>query len=231
MYDIKYKNQTGISHGVYVVRRPDIPSPAEEVEMVKVAGRDGVLTGDRYLPPIEIRILMNFRETKAQWAGRYRDLKKWLSGTGKLVQVDDQEYFYKVLLVRIEENERTIKKYGAFTACFTCDPYMYVVDGQEEYAINDAAILTNAYEESHPVYIVTGSGTRTLTVNGNTATLTVNGTTVVDTERMITYTQADHTLRNTRLTGNYEDLYLVPGANTISASASGVTIIPNWRCR
>ncbi|MDO4803378.1 MAG: hypothetical protein Q4A32_00990 [Lachnospiraceae bacterium] len=231
MYDIRYKNQTGKSHGVYVMKRPAIPAPNEEVEMVRVAGRDGVLTGDRYLQPIELYISMNFRETEAQWAAKYREVKKWLSGSGKLEQVDDQDYFYKVYQVQIEENERIIKRYGAFTAHFTCDPYMYVADGAEEYAISNERILSNAYEECHPIYIVTGSGTRTLTVNGKTATLTVNGTTVVDTERMITYTQADHTLRNTRLTGNYEDLYLVPGANTISASASGVTIIPNWRCR
>lgn len=231
MYDIEYKGETGEEHGVYIIQRPAIQASVEEVEMIRVAGRDGILTGSRYLSPIEFYVMMNFRENGEDWASRFRDVKKWLSGFGTLIQGDDSGYYLKAYRVQIEESERIIKKYGKFTAHFTCDPYMYLVDGLEEYAINDAKILSNAYEECHPVYVVTGSGTRTLTVNGKTATLTVNGTTIVDTERMITYTQADHTLRNTRLTGNYEDLYLVPGTNTITASASGVTIIPNWRCR
>ena len=231
MYNIEYRGETCSMHGVYIMQRPAIPSPAEEVETFRVAGRDGILTGDRYLYPIELYIDMNFREERSLWDDRFRDIKRWLSGSGDLIRSDDKEYFLKVYNVQIEESERIIKKYGKFTAHFTCDPYMYRIDGRKEYAINDPRILKNPYEVCHPVYIVTGSGTRTLTVNGNSASLTVNGTTIVDTERMITYTQSDHTLRNTRLTGDYEDLYLIEGANTISASASGVTIIPNWRSR
>ena len=59
--------------------------------------------------------------------------------------------------------------------------------------------------------------------------MTVSGATVVDTDRMITYTKSNMQLRNTRLTGDYEDLYLVPGDNTIEGT--GVKIIPNWRTR
>ncbi len=231
MYNIEYRGETCIEHGVYITQRPAIPSPVEEVETFKVAGRDGILIGDRYLSPIELYIEMNFKERRDRWAARYREIKKWLSRSGNLIQKDDKEYFLKVFYVQLEEEERIIKKYGKFRAHFICDPYMYRVDGLEEYAINDPRILDNPYEICHPTYIVTGSGTRTLTVNGKTATLTVNGTTIVDTDRMITYTQADHTLRNTRLTGDYEDLYLQEGENALSASASGVTIIPNWRSR
>lgn len=231
MYDIEYKGQMGATHAVFIVRRPVIPSAAEEVETFRIAGRDGVLTGERYLSPLEIYVEMNFRENRRLWGARYREIKAWLSGSGDLKQSDDPEWFFKVLQVQIEDPERVIKKYGRFTAHFTCDPYMYRVDGLKEYPVTSERIRKNIYDESHPVYIVTGSGTRTLTVNSRTATLTVNGTTIVDTERMITYTQADHTLRNTRLSGDYEDLYLKKGENTITASDPGVTIIPNWRGR
>lgn len=112
---------------------------------------------------------------------------------------------------------------------FTCDPYMYRIDGTIPYAITDARIRSNPYEECHPAYVLTGNGTKTLVVNGNEATIEVNGTTIVDTDRMITYTQSDLKLRNARLSGNYEDLYLKKGENTISGN--NVTIIPNWRSR
>lgn len=230
MYDIEYNGETCREHGVYVTKRPAIPSPVEEVETFRVAGRDGVLTGNRYLAPIDLYVEMNFRAKPTLWSEKYRVVKKWLSGSGKLIQGDDRAYYFKVLSVQLEDAERTIKRFGKFMAHFVCDPYLYRVDGLEEYDIDDERILFNRYGVSHPVYVVTGSGSKTLTVNGNTVTLTINGTTVIDTDRMITYTQDDRVLRNTRLAGDYEDLYLLEGDNTIATTATSVKIIPNWRC-
>lgn len=233
MYDIEFKGETCEVHGTYIRQRPNITVPVEEVELYRVAGRDGVLTGKRYLPPMDLYVPMNFRvykELDEEWPARFRDLRTWLHGPGELIQSDDGKYFLKVLSVQIEESERIIKKYGRFTAHFVCDPYFYRIDGKEQYDIDDPRILYNPYEECHPEYVFTGtSGTRTLTVNGTDVTVTVSGATVVDTDRMITYTKSNMQLRNTRLTGDYEDLYLVPGDNTIEGT--GVKIIPNWRTR
>ena len=233
MYDIEFKGETCEVHGTYIRQRPNITVPVEEVELYRVAGRDGVLTGKRYLPPMDLYVPMNFRvykELDEEWPARFRDLRTWLHGPGELIQSDDGKYFLKVLSVQIEESERIIKKYGRFTAHFVCDPYFYRIDGKEQYDIDDPRILYNPYEECHPEYVFTGtSGTRTLTVNGTDVTVTVSGATVVDTDRMITYTKSNMQLRNTRLTGDYEDLYLVPGDNTIAGT--GVKIIPNWRTR
>lgn len=233
MYDIRFKDETCEMHGTFIRQRPNISVPQEEVEKFRVAGRDGILTGRRYRPPMDIYIPMNFRvykEFEERWADRFRDLRRWLCGSGELIQSDDQNYFLKVLNVQIEESERIIKKYGRFTAHFTCDPYFYRIDGRNEYSITDERILYNRFDESHPSYVFTGSsGTRTLTVNGHEVSITINGKTIVDTDRMITYTTADMKLRNTRLTGDYEDLYLLPGDNTIEGT--GVTVIPNWRTR
>lgn len=233
MYDIEFNGATCEEHGVFVRQRPNIQVPQEEVEQFRVAGRDGVLTGARYLPPMELYIPMNFKSHKElheTWAEKFRDIRKWLNGSGELIQLDDDAYYLKVLNVQIEESERIIKKYGRFTAHFTCDPYFYRIDGKNEYDITHPRILYNMYETSHPIFVFTGSsGTRTLTVNGNEVTIVISGKTMLDTDRMITYTTSDMRLRNTRLTGDYEDLYLVPGENTISGT--GVKIIPNWRTR
>lgn len=233
MYDIEFKGETCEMHGTYIRQRPNITVPVEEVEQYRVAGRDGVLTGRRYISPMDLYIPMNFRvykEFDEEWPARFRDLRTWLHGPGELIQSDDDRYYLKVLNVQIEESERIIKKYGRFSAHFTCDPYFYRVDGKEQYAIDDPRILYNPYEECHPVYVFTGTaGARTLTVNGTSVTVTVSGNIVVDTDRMITYRKADMKPSNTRLSGDYEALYLVPGANTIEGT--GVKIIPNWRTR
>lgn len=229
MYSIEYRGETNLQHGIYITKRPAVPAAVEEVKTYKVAGRDGILTGDRYLRPLSLKVEMNFKAAPDMWADKFREIKAWLSESGRLIQSDDPDWFFKVLYVQVQNEERKIKRLGKFNVVFTCDPYMYRIDGTIPYAIDAARITYNEYEECHPSYILTGSGTRGLTVNGNQVTIEVNGTTIVDTDRMITYTQNDLKLRNTRLSGDYEDLYLKKGENTISGD--DVTIIPNWRSR
>ena len=81
-----------------------------------------------------------------------------------------------------------------------------------------------------PIYKITGNGPCTLTVNGKTMTATVTDNISIDTERMITYDSSGN-LKNTSVSGNYEDLYLQPGENTVTVSSGFTcTVIPNWRC-
>ena len=50
MYDIEFKGETCEVHGTYIRQRPNITVPVEEVELYRVAGRDGVLTGRVFGP-------------------------------------------------------------------------------------------------------------------------------------------------------------------------------------
>ena len=53
----------------------------------------------------------------------------------------------------------------------------------------------------------------------------------IDTERMIAY-RTDGAMQNTAVSGDYEDLYLLEGANQIViTSGFGLKVIPNWRDR
>ena len=68
----------------------------------------------------------------------------------------------------------------------------------------------------------------TLMVNGNEMTANVGQNLTIDTDLMMAYRQ-DGTLQNTAVTGDYEDLYLVPGDNVINiTSGFDLKIIPNW---
>ena len=80
------------------------------------------------------------------------------------------------------DTERTSRRLGKFTAEFTCDPYSYLVSGQQSYSVDD--VLYNPYMISHPIYRISGTGSCTLTVNGNTMQATVNGNITIDTDRM-----------------------------------------------
>lgn len=233
MFDLEYNNDSASDHNLYIKKRPDIPAPEEEVKTYTVAGRDGILTGDRRLLPVQINAEFAFMAAAGEWQEKLREAKEWLRGSGSLSFTDDGEWFYKVLSVKINETARQLKKLGTFTAAFTCDPYMYRYDGLEEKKYpkeKTVYTLTNDYDECHPAYIVYGSGSRTLTVNGNAITVSGSGTMLIDTDRMITCLNSTGGIANASMTGEYEGLYLKEGSNTLKCTAA-MAVIPNWRSR
>lgn len=110
---------------------------------------------------------------------------------------------------------------------FICDPYTYFENGTIAVAPEEAEL--NPYDTSKPTYIITGEKKGTLTVNGNEMTINVGQNLTIDTDRMIAYRE-DGTLQNAAVTGNYEELYLLLGKNTIEISTGlNLKVIPNWR--
>lgn len=228
MYNILYKGVNCSRFGIIPARRPSVPAPEIRVTEMEIPGRDGVLVEtDGCYGTITIPVEFNYLVPPEKWMDAYRKAKRWLTGSGWLVLEDDQDYMYKVLYVKITDTERTSRRIGNFTAEFTCDPYAYLVSGQQEHSVTD--VLYNPYMLSHPVYKITGEGVCTLTVNGNTMSANVGQNITIDTELMIAYRE-DGTMQNTEVTGDYEKLYLQEGENTITVTSGfEVTVQPNWR--
>ena len=155
--------------------------------------------------------------------------KQWLSErNAKLIISDDVGFFYKITYVELDDNERTSERIGNFTAIFhTLDGLQYSVDGAMEYDIED--VCWNPYIECHPTYKIAAEGMCTLKINGKTMTANVGQNLTIDTDRMIAYRE-DGTLNNTKVSGNYEDMYLQPGNNKIEFYGGNLKVIPNWRC-
>lgn len=229
MFTISFKGKSCLEYKVFPSRRPDIPIPKKRINEIEIAGRDGILTetvGD--YEQIIIPVEFNFREAAEIWNTTYRNIKKWLSGNGILEFSDDRNFCYKVLYITFKNEKRKMRKIGAFTAEFICDPYSYFKTGQETMESESARV--NPGDVCHPIYKITGEGMCTLTVNGKSMTANVGQNLTIDTELMLAY-RKDGTLNNAAVTGNYEDLYLNPGENAISISPGfDLKIIPNWRC-
>lgn len=227
-YGISFKGKRCEDYGLFVVTRPNIPAPVRDIELIKIPGKSGVMVRDneRY-EPIEIQVEFNFLSKPDKWNETFRDAIRWMSGAGELELSDDGDYFYKVYSVQVSEGERTIKRIGRFTAQFTCDPYAYLKNGKKEYELNE--VLWNPYCEAEPIYNITGEGVCILTVNGKQMRANVGQNLVIDTGRMIAF-RTDGTMQNTKVSGDYQDLYLQEGENSI-AITSGFTlkVIPNWR--
>lgn len=231
MYDIEYNGVKAEQLDVYVIKRPDIPAPEKNVEVYEIPGRDGSLTYDYgTYKNIEIDIDFNYMAKPDLWSETFRSCKRWLlkKGIGKLIFNDDRDYYYLVKKVTIADNERTSLRIGSFTATFTCHPYHYLVGGDE--AVPADKIKYNPYSLSHPVYYITGEGMCILTVNQKSMKANVGQNLTIDTDLQIAY-RADGAIMNTTVIGDYEDLYLQEGDNTITiTSGFGLSIAPMWRC-
>ena len=69
----------------------------------------------------------------------------------------------------------------------------------------------------------------TLTENEKSMTANIGQNITINTDVMLAYRE-DGTLQNTSVTGDYENLYLAEGDNTISVTDGfKLTVIPNWR--
>lgn len=225
LYQIQYNDKTSADFGAILQEAVKFSGGERQYGSTAVAGRWGELVSkNKYQSNITIQCMLTV--LNGYTMQQIRQLKKWLSGTGKLKASDSPEVFYKVLKVNYEEIERKIKQYGNFTVSFLCVPYEYREDGQISYSINQ--FLQNPFDLAHPIYKITGEGICTLTVNGNTMTANVGQNITIDTDLMIAY-RNDGAMQNTAVTGDYEELYLVHGENEISITDGfELKIIPNW---
>lgn len=230
-YDFYYNGEPARGHGVYVASRPDIPAPERRVEYIQIAGRDStLLSSDESYQDIDISIELGYVGDADGWSERFRELKAWLllSGGGELQFSDDLSYYRRVKNIVLGTNERTSRRIGRVTPVFTCEPYEYLVSGKK--ALTEYKKILNPYMTSKPIYLIEGNGTCSLTVNGQAVRATIGQNLTLHTEKMIAYREDSGEMNNTAVEGDYEDLYLKPGENSISIT-SGYTlrVIPNWR--
>lgn len=229
--DIEYDGKRASDYKIYAKEYPPIPVPVEKVNEFEIPGKNGVLrtkTGkyEEAIIPVEF----NYKGKESEWYSIWRKTKKWLAVTDSILIIsDDSDYFYKISRVVLTQNERITRRIGNFSASFVSkDGLSYFKYGANEMSVNEAK--SNPGIICEPVYKLSGSGVCTLTVNGVSIKANVSQNLIIDTERMIAYRE-DGTLVNTAISGEYEDLYLQPGENTVTVTNGfDCKIIPNWRC-
>lgn len=228
MFYMTFNDISNEDLGVKVTTRPDIPAPTLRGEYIDIAGRDGSLfQSDGTYENIEISVALNYVRPQNNVGDMFRRLKAWINGSGVLRFSDDTDIFYKVKYSGISANARRTYFGAELTATFICDPFQYYNSGTAE--IEPSGTLLNPYYLAKPIYKILGSGTATLTVNGNEFVSNFSGNIIIDTDLMIAYSE-NGTLLNANTSGDYDGLYLLPGDNAISVS-SGYTlkVTPNFR--
>lgn len=222
-----YKEKRPEEFGVFLYDLPEIKSANEEYTQTNISGRMGsLLTPSGATPNIELKCTLSVLNQRV--LPIMRDLKEWLLGQGHLSFTETPDSYYEVLWVNHGDVDREIRKYGRFTVTFICTPYEFEITGKESFEIPLSGILNNPFQESMPVYKITGEGMCTLTVNGNEVTANVGQNLTIDTRRMSAY-RTDGTVMNTSVTGDYDKLHLLHGSNEISVSSGfQLEVIPYW---
>lgn len=240
MFTFTYNNQSPEDFGAYVIRRPSIPAPQLRGDWIAISGRDGsFLDTDGTYENLQIDIELNFiRQRADQYPARSRELKRWLISDDSqrlLYFSDDADMGYRVKQASLPEIERVARRGGRATASFVCDPYTYYIEGLNRMSASAARQNPGTVNAWPVLYIdATNAGTINFTVNGGIFTFPVTaGETYLDTEKKIVV-GSDGSVINGQTTGDFADLVLVPGANTISVTgSSGLTftaeIEPRWR--
>ena len=231
MFYFTLDGEPSFRHKITVAYRPDFPAPEPRYTDTQVPGRDGTLTEfDGTYSDIAVEVQMNYITNPQNWHAAWREVKRYLlkGGIRELRFSDDLSFYYKCKKVALGTNEREFRHTAAFTATFTLAPYEYLTDGKERYPYQVCAF--NRYELCKPIYYITGEGMCTLTVNGQEMTANVGQNLTIDTDLQLAY-RTDGALQNTEVTGNFDELYLLPGENTITVTDGfDLKIQPNWRC-
>lgn len=227
-WELIFNDESSNEYNVYPVdEKVSVPAPEKDISVIEVPGRDGALHVDnkRY-KPIDIPIKLNFINYSNKIDENFRIIKKWLRGSGILSFSYDENYFYKVYDVKINNWSNTFRK-GDFTAVFTCDPFTYSKLGT--YAIKNPSKLYNDGYPAKPVYKITGEGYCLLNVNNSIVKVNIGQNCIIDTGLQIAY-RDDGQIVNTSVTGDMSELCLNEGNNDISVSEGfDLYVIPNWR--
>lgn len=223
-YEMKYNGVEMRSFGIVLYDYPSFSGAKKNYSSTAVQGRIGQLVGEtNYVSNLSIEC--EFTVVGRAFMERIRRIKLWLSGTGKIEFSDYPGSFFKVWKVEYGNIERELKTVGRFSVTFICTPFEFLDIGQHPAA---GLLLYNDGSTARPIYNISGNGDCVLTVNGKTMEATIGQNLTIDTEQMLAY-RTDGTLQNTAVTGDYEDLFLIPGENEISITEGfSLSVIPQW---
>lgn len=234
MYDNFYfENQVGVKSSdlhIFFEKYPAIKMGQEEFQKKTIPGRGNVSikTGTLSDTEIDMTLDVNVLGYQDKRLEAYLKAREFLETCKRVTFCDNPDYFYKVKYAKLEKVTQYIEEAGDFGATFVCEPGIFLKSGVYEYEKEE--VLYNPYSICKPTYIITGEGQCTLNVNGKTMAATVGQNLTINTDLMISY-RVDGTMQNTAVSGQYDDLYLQHGKNTIYiTSGFGLKVIPNWRC-
>ncbi len=226
-------NQDGMKSSslhIFFEEYPSIKLGQEKMEKKTVPGRGNVWLRTWTYSDTEIHLLVDVNAIGADIdrMTAYTEARRFFRECKTISFCDAPDFFYKVKCVELDGVDQYTEDGGDFAVELICEAGVFLTAGAIEYNLAD--VLQNLYDLCHPEYRITGEGVCVLTVNGKEMTANVSQNLTINTDLMIAY-RTDGTMQNMEVTGDYSDLYLRRGGNTISVTEGfELKVVPNWRC-
>jgi len=220
-----WKNQDSyLNYGIVINKLPSLIKAERNVDEIEIQGRDGDVTIDykTYKPVIYTLECTVLDEDKME------SIKSWLDGFGDLIFSWRSDKYYKAKMINKIDISESMDSLGEFPLLFKCQPHAYSL-GNEIITLTDTGTIYNSGSAiALPIIKLFGTGSLTLTINGNIVNLTdVVDYVTINSDLMDCY--KDTLLKNNDMSGEFP--ILEKGNNYISwtGTVSKVEITPNWR--
>ena len=204
--------------GLLIYELPPITKPKQRTTVEEIDGRDGdivtTLGYSAYDKEIEIGLYGDFN---------IDDVITFFNGSGTVTFSNEEEKYYNYQIFEQIDYEKLIR-FKTATVKMHVQPFKYsAVEGTRTFTISsedEITINNSGNYVSKPVVTINGTGTINLEVNGYEV-LVINlgdsaNTVTIDTANMEAYNKNTGQLMNRDVTGDYDNLYLNAGSNTIS---------------
>ena len=204
--------------GLLISKLPPITKPKQRTQTEEIDGRDGdivtTLGYGAYDKTIDIGLYGDFD---------IEDIMTYFNSKGTVTFSNEEDKYYNYQIVDQIDFDRLIR-FRTAKVKMHVQPFKYSsVEGTRTYNITSEEEITinnSGNYVSKPVISITGSGTINLSVNGYEVLVIELGedatTITIDTANMEAYNQNTSELMNRSVTGDYDNLYLNAGSNTIS---------------
>lgn len=216
--------------GLLITELPPITKPAMRVTAEEIDGRDGDIVTElgfsAYDKPIKIGL-----------AGDYDidDVIDFFNQSGKVTFSNEPDKFYLFAQYNAIDFDKLIR-FKTAKVSFHVQPFKFGLnEGEKVFNFSSSAtsgeltIRNNGNYCSRPQITLTGSGTVNLRINGMLVMvidMSQNPVIILDATEMNAY-NPDNLLMNRNVTGNYDNLVLKSGKNTISFTGSVTQIAVN----
>lgn len=212
--------------GLRVTKPPAIPSSKQVVEHLEVLGREGTLTRVQGWEDQELSF---------QVAVQGQDLLTgYRAATAALMSAQTVELsaspgvFYQVKNVVVGAIQQVLTTVGVFEVQMRLAPFAYLKNSPTTVFTGQKTLTNLGSVYSLPVITVEGTGTHTLTINGQVFTIK-NPTGLVTIDSALRVCRVGTKAGIDAITPDYP--VLAVGTNTVKASSgvTKVTVQPNWR--
>ncbi len=210
--------------------------------LTSIPGRSGdlIVSNNRFSNVTVTYTIFLARKNVVSLSEATREIKGWLyTEPDRYHEITDsynQGFLrYGVISGNLDIDEQ-LNKLGSFTVSFSCKPFMYSSEGQQNIEILDSGFqVTNPYPfPAKPYFRLDGTGDASLTIQSGSHTATWHFTDLeqyieCDSEQMNFYKETE--LQNLKVKGDSFPV-LHPGVNTISftGNVKSISLVPRWCC-